>query len=231
VWVIASGENLVSWEDVMKGWTKCWLVFSALVIAQLAPVFTKDAASQGIVFGIKPGLTGVQSSYFGMDVNQLQPYVGLDFARLSFSFEEGTADPGEARNEISGSGLVLVPHLGSRFYFARERQSGDVVPYVQGDFMFSLASVNVDGISQRDKDLAEDILGFWGMSAAFGAEYYFSERFSIGGEYGFRYFNDGVETHRDEFTYDGGWVKREVTDKFDVTFNVSYVTLTLNFHL
>jgi len=204
-----------------------WLAFWVFPVVLLVLVFAESASSQGLVFGIKPGLTAVQSSYFGMDVQQFQPYIGLDFARLSFSFDEGGQDP----SSESGSAFVLVPHLGSRYYFSAEKGSGEVVPYVQGDFLFSIASVGGKGFDAESKELAEDALGFIGISAAFGAEYYFSERFSIGGEYGFRFFADGVRTHRDEWNYDGASEVSQVTDKLNVTYNVSYVTLTLNFHL
>ncbi len=101
-----------------------------------------------------------------------------------------------------GKALLFIPHFGSKFYVYGSRSSEGLRSYLNGDFYFSLSSVSgkeevnwrntYDGSSEsghssqkldkKTKDLVEDILSFWGFNLGFGAEYMFSEHFSIGGE-------------------------------------------------
>jgi len=61
-----------------------------------------------------------------------------------------------------------------------------------------------------------DVLSPWGWNLGFGGEYHFSESFSMGGEYGWRYMMSKGEI--DE-------------DNFEVSTNLSntYAAISLNF--
>jgi hypothetical protein len=176
---------------------------STLFLAQLPA----SAESRGLVFGVKPGMVPFQGSYLGFDAGTFQPFAGLDLIRISV--------------DVGGddlSGTMILPHIGSKVYFADERSQGEVIPYVQGGLLFSIPSVNWDGMDADDEKLIEDALGFWGLNAAFGSEYYFSDAFSVGGEYGVRYFSGGADG-------DAG------NDDVSVSLAITYIAVTLNFHL
>jgi hypothetical protein len=179
------------------------------------------ARAEGIVFGVKPGMGPVQSSYLGYQAGTLLPFVGMDFVRLSASVTEDG-------NKEEASAFLMVPNFGSRLYVSGNRNNGGIASYLQGSLLFSLPSVNADGLSDEDKKLVEDLLGFWGLSLAFGAEYYFSDRFSVGGEYGLRHLAVGADVPDEGGDgYGGGGVGTEL----NATFSISYVAVVMNFHL
>jgi hypothetical protein len=130
-----------------------------------------------------------------------------------------------------------------------------VAPYFLGDFFFSMASVKVDDVEPEEEELMEDILQFWGLGLAFGGEYYFSDGFSVGGEYGIRYLKNSVAEHTMEvgYGYDVTWKGPEkaakgnveldeldspsqdpavyqLNEEFSFAFRITYVAISVNFH-
>jgi hypothetical protein len=134
-----------------------------------------------MVFGIKPGMM-IQSSYFGKAFKRVEPYIGLDWVGIAENSDGG---------DMSAS--LFIPHLGAKLFLRDYRVPQTVTPYLIGDYFFSLPSVSVDGYSSAEEDYTKDLLSFWGLGIGFGAEYFFTEYFSVGGEYGMRYLHNGVE--------------------------------------
>ena len=122
-----------------------------------------------------------------------------------------------------------------------------------GDFFFSIASVQVDNLETEEEEFIEDILQFWGLGLAFGGEYYFSESFSVGSEYGIRYLKNNVAEHTMETEFDIVWkgpekvtkgnvnldeldgpsqdpAIRQVNEEFSFAFKITYVAISVNFH-
>jgi len=193
-----------------------------------------------MVFGVKPGMT-VQSSFFGLAFNRFEPYVGIDWVAISVDAEG---------SDVSGS--VFIPHIGSKLYLKSRPLERAVIPYFLGDVFFSLASVSIQGFDTEEEDMVKDILQFWGLGLGFGAEFYFTESFSVGGEYGLRYFHDHVDAPEQEshYYYNEVWKGNDrvsksnveldqpisstqvdaVNDEFSFAFKVTYVAISLNFH-
>lgn len=172
-----------------------------------------------VVFGVKPGVL-IQSSYFGLDEDPWQPFVGLDMVAVSIK-----------QDAYDASGAVWIPHLGLKHFFRPAWEPGKVAPYVQVDYFFSVASVSIDDYSSAEEDLVDDVLEFWGFGLAFGAEYYFAESFSVGGEYGFRYLHDKVDAHSETYeSYSGYTYEDQINDEFSLAFRVSYAAMTASFH-
>jgi hypothetical protein len=190
-----------------------------VLLATLALVPRVSRAGD-LVFSVSPGST-VESAQVGKHMGNWMPYFGLDLLGISakaspksdYSYVSGGTTYREvSSDEIEGSANLIVPHIGARLYFGDAKK--DVRPYVYGDLLKSFAFVSgsskgssadyANGVvtstssydhslSDDDKDQLQQILGVLGVSGGFGCEYSFSERFSVGGEYGVRYFHTSTE--------------------------------------
>lgn len=180
-------------------------------------------AQTKIAFGVKPGLK-MNSAWIGIQQEKVLPYIGVDFLWLSADGTyEKTEENYESletyqREQISinysGKGLLVIPHVGFKYFFSKKV----LKPYFFTGLFFGLPMVELqaDGTQKNwryennqlvesstknaVRSMAEieksvqEALGFWGISFGGGAEYYFSENFSVGGEYGFRLVFDSA-TH------------------------------------
>jgi hypothetical protein len=192
----------------------------SMVLIALVVCTTAEAQSKGIAFGVKPGLLPLQSAYVGMNSGRLQPYIGLDVVSASVEMTERYGEGEQNTDKISGT--LFIPHLGSKLFLKPQNTEGEVAPYLLGAFLFSLASVDGgDGADTESEDYVKELLEFWGLSVAFGAEYSFSDRFAVGGEFGLRYLHDGAREPGDE----------EFADEISVAFAATYAALTLNFRI
>jgi hypothetical protein len=192
-----------------------------LVVAALCCCFVGNvlgAEKSATVFGVKPGMM-VQSSYFGIGFNRVAPYIGLDWV--------GIAESGEG-NDMSAS--LFIPHLGAKLYLRDYRLANTVTPYLIGDFFFSLPSVSVDGYTSEEEDYVKDLMSFKGIGVGFGTEYFFTENFSVGGEYGIRYLHNGVKEHEQTYHdyYYGDYVDT-INEKFSIAFKLTYAAISANF--
>jgi hypothetical protein len=189
----------------------------SLVLAAVAVLVALTAAAPGhcggLIFGIQPGQI-VQSAYFASDMGSVAPLVGLDLLSVSLGIED-----------FDASVRLFIPHFGARIYLNPNRSSGNVVPYLEGTFLYAFPSVDLGDESSLE-EMVEDVLGFWGFTAVFGAEYFFSDRFSVGGEYGLRYLRDSAELEIEE----GDIIEEEIDSEVTVSYNASYVAASLNFH-
>jgi hypothetical protein len=218
---------------------KARLALGVIVVLMLVPAIS----SGGVVFGVKPNL-GVQSSYFGLNMGQITPYIGVDLIGIgaegkysSASWQEDWVSGGlykwrENELDLSGSATLIIPHIGLKFFLSHN----ELRPYFYGSFFKAFASVNVEGTSsyreydpqgqliyededdmemaEEEKEIIQDILSPWGLAFGFGAEYPFSDHFSIGAEFGVRLIftstkfddvesgdwdNDGMDDYRNEW--------------------------------
>jgi hypothetical protein len=152
---------------------------------------------------------------------------------------------------IDGEAFLVMPHLGGKLYFG----SKDVKPYLYANFFFSIPSVkaeaeskdeswyyydgelidyyveDAESLSKEYKDLIEDVLGFWGITLGGGAEYFFGEHFSVGGEYGIRIIANSIDQSS---TTDEDYGTESYTEQVDTevsaSVKVSYAIVTLNYH-
>jgi hypothetical protein len=178
-----------------------------------------SAAMRGKVFGVKPGMM-IQSSYFGLEYPRLQPFVGVDWVGVAASSDDG---------DVSAS--IFIPHFGAKLFLKDYGAEKTIAPYLTGDWFFSLASVDADGVSSAEKDLIKDLLEFWGLGVGFGAEYFLSESFSVGGEYGLRYLHDKVDEHSETDTYAPGYGSTyKINNEFSLAFKVTYAVISANYH-
>ena len=148
-------------------------------------------ASAGLKFGVRQYLfqnmplptEQSMGAYFGVPVSPTFDIIfGLDYWNYKLTT---TLDTAGTESEVSGGTMLL--HAGARFYL-NEQIKGNVAPYVQGEFFYGMGSAKV-GAAGFSIDIApiEDMLSPYGFMAAFGAEFFAADNFSVGGEVGIRY--------------------------------------------
>lgn len=190
----------------------------SLLLLLVCSVGTVSAESKA-VFGVKPGIL-IQSSYFGIQGKRWQPFAGMDLVAFAIS-----------EDQYDASASVWIPHLGAKLFFQDPWQAGKVAPYIQGDYFFSIANVSVDSYDSDEEDLVTEVLEFWGVGLAFGMEYYFSDQFAVGGEYGIRFLQDKVDEHSNTVYYGNGYSYEDrLNDEFSVAFRMNYAAISASFH-
>jgi hypothetical protein len=223
-----------------------------------AMAYAKDG---GFVFGVKPSAT-VQTSYFGMERGKFVFYGGLDMLAIgakmkgqdvdwsSYSYSEYQGQYRTEKSfEYSGSATLIAPRLGVKCRLS----SHTLRPYLFADLYKVFPFVNVkgeentreyrDGIlydtyhnsedNQETEDMVKDILDVWGFNLGFGSEYFFSENFSIGGEYVFRLFATSSEYKGEDGSGGGGggyeW-GQTWKDELSGSLKMSYAAIVLNYY-
>ncbi len=153
--------------------------------------------------------------YMGFDATpQVAIVSGLEVDRASYEYKDDQTDVTTAFSATS-----FTPNVGVKFYF-KERTDNSVCPYIYGGFFKTFTSVNIEDEEEEAKFLGK-LHSPFGFIPAFGAEYCFTENFSLGGEMGFRFsFAKGEWEQGDDPKY-----------KDEATFNTifHYIALTLNF--
>jgi len=186
----------------------------AAVAVLVALAVTAPADCSGKMFGVRPGQI-VQSAYFGFGSGAIVPVFGIDFLGLSVGIEDADLSAG-----------LYIPHAGVRVYLSPKNAVGNVRPYVEGSLLYSIATVDLGSGSSDLEKMAKDALSFWGFTGIFGCEYYFSERFSVSGEYGLRYIRDSADLK----IAAGDIITDPVDSKLTVSYRHSYTAAALNFH-
>jgi len=178
-------------------------------------------AEAEMMFGVKPS-TLVQSSYFGFVAGtSMIIEFGLDYARVGVKVEGQTEgdlglDPFEVDAEVSAS--MMMPHAGVKLYL-KPRAAGTTSPYFLADLFKAFTSIDPGEVEDAAEDAitsVEEMLSPFGLNLGFGAEYHFSDRFSIGGEYGLRYLMSSTE-------FD------EIDMKISTSLGMTYAAITANF--
>jgi hypothetical protein len=168
--------------------------------------------------------------------------------------------------EFEGSAFLFIPHFGAKFSLGSQDDRGNVNPYVKANLFLSIPSVSAkwtdtwdewvysgtspsnitdtehyydydeDELTGGEKDFIEDVLSFWGIEAALGADYYFSQKFSIGGEFGLRMlFNSAKGQDSDYYSYeDPDYYWEHDTDAWEqelsASFKITYGAIVLNYN-
>jgi|GEM_PF-1814649 len=150
--------------------------------------------------------------------DQVVPYLGLGMQRRSFSYDwDPNSDDGDAEpDDDIGAALQFGLEIGAKFFLI-ERAKGKAPPFVDLAFYKYFGSITADndydglpgnaGDGEADNDDAGDYI-FWdqqllsptGFRLAFGAEYYFNDNFSLGGQFlgiDFAFARSSVPTNMD----------------------------------
>lgn len=192
-------------------------------------VFSSSSIFGQFAFGVKPGL-GINSSYFGVKMDQIVPFVGINYFRAGFEITGAVDLSGlplsksiQSDDSPSTEGSITLYNLmvGAKFYLMKKK---DVSGYVTGSFshMFLSSGLEIDGENVEEFEDIFDDVNINTLQFGFGGEYFFAENFSIGGEFGLRFFLIGYEPSSSDDSSDGS----------ELSLNVShtYEALSLNFY-
>jgi len=199
----------------------------ALSLSQTDP--TRIISNAGENTTAVPILTShTLGAYFGFDVSpQVVIFGGLDFYRSQVKRE--TTPPSGTITKYETSFTSFSPTVGVKFYF-KPRTSGQITPYILGGIFKTFTSVTLDDPSyvitpqnkSYDEELAKKINSPIGFYPAFGVEYYLSNNFSLGGEFGIRF---SMASATSSVTVNSQTTSRKLTD----TFISHYFGITLNY--
>jgi len=188
-------------------------------------------AQGGFAFCAKPGML-VNAAQFGYKSDALFAGVGLEFASVGVSTKYSHIDSSYSYESTSKLDVSLfLPQLAFRYFFS-PTAAGEVHPYAAASVFYSLSSVRIqtsDGeTTVRDTSaerIVSDVLnGNVGGTLAFGGEYFFTENFSLGGEFGCRALFGGVS--EESSGYYGGTYKYD----YNLGLGVVYTALGLNYY-
>ncbi|MCA0444908.1 MAG: hypothetical protein LCH54_01630 [Bacteroidetes bacterium] len=203
----------------------------------------------------------ISGTNIGYQIGNLVPYAGLDLIRVSFDdkseYENYSRDSqtgnlflkSKLEQSSSGSVLLIIPKLGARFYLSTGK-SRSIGWYIKGDIMKIIPIF--DGESKEsyidyywnkqvsssykmttdEKRRQSDMIDYWGITVGTGVEYFFSDKFALGGEYGIRLFlndyTDNFDEANDGDSYYGN--KNKSSDEVSNALNLSYTEITLNYY-
>lgn len=136
------------------------------------------------------------------------PYIGFQYASVGYSYEESGRrfdyDELEVVRYTDEEKIrvgLLVPNVGVRYYLKENEQ-------LKTFLNLNVAKPFVIGKQEEDgrevESFKEDTkkLKMFGAELGFGTEYYLSEQFALGGEFGLRYFALKFEDKRTDEIYD-----------------------------
>jgi hypothetical protein len=156
----------------------------------------------------------------GFDVTpQIIIFGSLDINLASWTYENDETDM-----ESKFSTSSFTPNLGAKFYF-RERQENSVCPYISAGLFKTFTSVDLGEGAADLEEYVKKVNSPFGLVPAFGAEYFFSENFGLGGEMGWIFSFAKGEF---DYTNEAG---TKYTDKATYNTVFPYIALTLNFRL
>jgi len=190
--------------------------------------------SNGLVFGVKHS-QAIEAGYVGYKLDSLVLLGGIETQGFGASFsDEWIYGSEEERNKFTIRGRLYKPKLGVKWYLFEK----EVRPYLIGEIfkVFPRASIEYEGtyedteemISEENEQLQDFLkrIRWWGGNIGVGAEYFFSENFSLGAEWGFTFSRFSCE-HETETSEE----EPEVKEKIEAEYNPSetYAALTLNY--
>jgi len=213
--------------------------FMAAVAAVVLVAVGVAHAEGGFAFCVKPGML-VNATQVGYKSDNLFAGVGCEFATVGLTSEysrnDSTYEPPYVYKSTSKYDVSLfLPQLALRYFFGgtggESGGSGEVRPYAAASAFYTLSAVRItssDGqTTVRDtaseRQLSDALNGNVGATVAFGGEYFFSPKFSIGGEFGCRMLFAGQKSSYESPGY-------SYVSSSSLGLGVAYTALGLNFY-
>ena len=147
------------------------------------------------------------------------PLVGLGYFSAS-SKKDGSS------NDSDYSIKFLLPRAGARIMGAR---IGDLNYYYLGELFLVVPFVSGSEITKSEEKEIKDELNLIGVTLGWGVENYFSDSFSIGGEFSFNWIYHSVERESSYYDY---YDYSSSTDKYNVitTLSATIAQITFNYY-
>ncbi len=213
------------------------LLFSILFLS----VYLMPSESRAqLYFSVSPGVQ-LNGASFGYKVGKFVPFAGMQIMQGSSSMivkgmeyddNAGEILPYERKFELSGA--VTIPTIGSKFFFM---QTNKIKAYGTLAYTFYKLSAKIKDSDNPDLDdmLQHELerVRISGGYAGVGAEYFFDDNFSLGGEFGFRPIHVSYKGEDNGVAYNPitGESKAVLTE-YDYKFNMNptYSRISLNYY-
>ncbi|MBC8276813.1 MAG: hypothetical protein H8E46_01165 [FCB group bacterium] len=238
------------------------VLFSSIVFGQYTFSVKPGAVINAAEFGFK---TGKFNPFIGLDAAWLSVEISerdvSDYEYENYGWASYTHHVSISEYDFEGSALLLVPQIGLKYFLRDDYSDGEVCPYVKASVFVSIPFVSAewrhydkdvfydeygmiiqqyesedkDKLEGNEKDYIEDILSVIGFNLAFGSEYYFSDKFSVGGEFGIKLFinpasisDSKTEYSESEYSYYRDTDSWE--NEFSTTFKLTQASVSLNYN-
>ncbi len=208
-----------------------------LVIACVFAFFAQQSYSQ-FTFSVSPGLNMNRAS-FGFKKGRVNPFMGVQFFSTSGSYEyehevfdyDVNAIVDHNHSDVAKFNLIM-PNIGIKYFLKDE---GDLRAHFTLNVVKPIMSAKYENDGVEDENYGDYVksLKIWGGEFSFGAEYFFAEQFSIGGEFGLRFMRLNYKDEQETTVYnpiDGSNVAS--TSTYDMKLNMSptFSKISLNFY-
>ena len=225
-----------------------------LILLMILCCFWICLSQAQLLFGVKPGLVG-NSGQFGLKIGGLMAFGGIEFIRTAITTEEtGTrvvyhymnTPPYNSYYQLESysdkresTTNIYAPFVGAKILLGG-RETGKTGAYITAIICKPLISGKdvSNGVESESTKKFYENLSAWMFMAGFGGEYFLSEDFSIGGEFGIRAFLFGYNEEENEvvpvYDYQTGTTRNYNTTRkynFDLGLGITYSTLVLNYYL
>ena len=190
-------------------------------------------------FGVSPGLA-LNSAYFGYKVkNEFVPFVGFQFLNANFKYQDigqkwnySTDKFEEFTNTDEFNGGMYIPNIGLKYFL---KQKEKIQPYLTLTIAKPIIKGKYKYNGKEDEDAKEIFKNtkMFGIEFGFGTEYFFDKSFSIGGEFGIRFFNIKSSNSYKNEVYNpiiDDYEEKEFKEVYKLNLNPTYSKFTLNFY-
>ncbi len=174
-----------------------------ILLLTLLTIVTVNFSHAQFLMTVKTGGLPVSSGHIGYRVGPLSLIGGLQSLRAGASYKESGTEFDwnigavvDFERETSVSGTLLMPFGGVKYAIpVHEDLQAYFSSIVAKPFIFTGSSGEDIGT-----DLESLRINLWGFQEGFGAEYFFSERFSVSGELGVNIFLGAYKEEEQIFT-------------------------------
>ena len=202
-----------------------------LFLVVLLLTFVSVPLFSQFTFTAAPGLN-LNSASFGYKFNKFVPYFGIQYCGIngsySFNVNYTSTTVTDESHEAKFSGKIIMPSLGIK-YFAIEKNKvkGYINATVAKPFVSAKLTVDGDDVQSVSDEVGK--VSLFGGSMGVGAEYFFDDNFSVGGEFGLQFINGKYKDSYTSTNYNGyGNASIETVVKAMVM--PTYSKISLNFY-
>jgi len=211
--------------------------FKFVLLLLLTALFSVSILKSQVTIGVTPSLT-FNGFYVGYELGNFVPYIGLQFVSGSMTVEDKHSDydmngnliDHSSKDEVSAS--IYMPSIGGKYFLL---QKGEVKAYLGLSLFKPIISAKEVNNGQTNETLTKnmDNLSVWGGEFGFGAEYFMSKQFSLGGEFGFRLFWIKTDIEDKISTYNprtGNYVDLPRTYSTSLNLSATYAKISFNYY-
>lgn len=213
-------------------------------------LIASNIAFSQLTFSVSPSVLK-SSAAFGYKIGNFNPYAGISSNSFSINSDftneySGFANDGSPivlteKTEVKGLIGVYLPEIGAKYFIPFDN---NVKAFINLSLVKPILYYNYEFENTPDPStlIAPDLtpepeitneLSLLGTKLGFGAEYFFNNSFSIGGEFGLSSYNVNFNNKTTSFRSEFDGTITSTTDEYDVNarYTQTYSKITINFYL